>query len=106
MGKNSKLMSVATVSALALALVSCSGEKPSPQDAAASLAEGLARLDVSASAFTAGTASDANTELERIMEGMGALRPDVSVAGVETDQEDHRNRPARLCLGPQRRLGG
>ena len=97
MGKNRKLMSVVTVSALTLALVSCSGEKPSPEDAAASLAEGLARLDVSASAFTTGTASDANTELERLMEGMGELRPDVSVAGVETDQEDDDAATARLA---------
>ena len=56
MGKNRTLTSVLAVSALALTLVSCSGEKPSPDDAAAALAEGLSELDVSASSFTAGTA--------------------------------------------------
>ena len=85
MGKNHVLTSVLAVSALAFSLVSCTGAKPSPDDAAAALAQGLGSADVSGSAFTAGTAAQVNTELETLLAGMGTLRPTVTVAGVEED---------------------
>ncbi|MCC3265719.1 penicillin-binding transpeptidase domain-containing protein [Arthrobacter gengyunqii] len=97
MGINHKLTSVLAVSALALTLMSCSSEKPSPDDAAAALAEGLSNADVSASSFTAGTPAQVNTELETLLEGMGTVRPAVTVAGIEEDSEDDDAATARLA---------
>ncbi len=96
MGKNRTLTSVLAVSALALTLVSCSGDKPSPDDAAATLAEGLSKSDVSASSFTAGTPAEVNAELEEMLAGMGPVRPAVTVAGIEEDSENEDTAAARL----------
>ena len=97
MGKNRTPVSVLAVAALALTLVSCSGDKPSPDDAAAELAKGLGQMDVSASAFTAGTPDDVNAELEQLLADMGPLRPEVTVAGIDEDQDDDDAATARLA---------
>ena len=96
MGKN-RTVSVLAAAALALTLVSCSGDKPSPDDAAATLAEGLAKADVSGSAFTAGTGEQVNSELDALLADMGPLRPAVTVAGVEEDPEDKDAASAKLA---------
>ncbi|WP_354180026.1 penicillin-binding transpeptidase domain-containing protein [Arthrobacter sp. UYP6] len=96
MGKNQTLTSVLAVSALALTLMSCSGEKSSPDDAAAALAEGLSSADVSSSAFTAATAAEVNTELEALLADMGPARPAVTVAGIDTDPQNDDAATARL----------
>ena len=96
MGKNRAAVSVLTA-ALAFSLVSCSADKPAPDDAAAELARGLAEADVSASAFTVGTPEQVNTELETLLAGMGPVRPAVSVAGVDEDPEDDDAATARLA---------
>ncbi|MCQ1955530.1 penicillin-binding transpeptidase domain-containing protein [Arthrobacter sp. zg-Y826] len=97
MGKNRTSVSVLAVAALALTLVSCSGDKPSPDDAAADLAQGLSQMDVSASAFTAGTPAEVNAELEQLLADMGPLRPEVTVAGVDEDEDDDSAATARLA---------
>ncbi|MCC9176577.1 penicillin-binding transpeptidase domain-containing protein [Arthrobacter sp. zg-Y750] len=96
MGKNRTPVSVLAVAALALSLVSCSADKPSPDDAAATLAEGLGNLDVSGSAFTAGTPDQINKELQTLLADMGPLRPDVTVAGVDEDPDDKDTASAKL----------
>ncbi|MDN3481143.1 penicillin-binding transpeptidase domain-containing protein [Arthrobacter sp. APC 3897] len=97
MGKNRTLTSVLAVSALTLTLMSCSAEKPAPDDAAAALAEGLSKADLSASSFTAGTPAQINTELQTLLEGMGTVRPAVTVAGIEEDPENDDAAAVRLA---------
>ncbi|MBO0897540.1 penicillin-binding transpeptidase domain-containing protein [Arthrobacter sunyaminii] len=97
MGKNRALTTVLAVSALTLTLMSCSSEKPSPDDAAAALAEGLSNADVSASSFTAGTPAQVNTELETLLAGMGPVRPAVTVAGIDEDAENDDAAAVRLA---------
>ena len=97
MGKKRTPVSVLAVAALALTLVSCSGDKPSPDDAAAALAKGLANADVSGSAFTEGTAEQVNGELDALLADMGPVRPAVTVAGVDEDPEDKDAASAKLA---------
>ncbi|MCC3272463.1 penicillin-binding protein [Arthrobacter zhangbolii] len=96
MGKNRATVSV-LAAALAFTLVSCSADKPAPDDAAAELARGLSGADVSGSAFTAGTAAEVNTELETLLAGMGPVRPAVTVASVDEDPGDDDAATARLA---------
>lgn len=97
MGKKCTPVSVLAVAALALTLVSCSGDKPSPDDAANALAKGLANADVSGSAFTEGTAEQVNGELDALLADMGPVRPAVTVAGVDEDPEDKDAASAKLA---------
>ena len=97
MGKKRTPVSVLAVAALALTLVSCSGDKPSPDDAANALAKGLANADVSGSAFTEGTAEQVNGELDALLADMGPVRPAVTVAGVDEDPEDKDAASAKLA---------
>ncbi|KAD4060119.1 penicillin-binding protein [Arthrobacter yangruifuii] len=97
MGKNRTSVSILAAAALALALVSCSPDKPAPDGAASSLAKGLSQLDVSASAFTAGSPDQVNTELAELTAEMGPLRPAVTVAGIDEDSEDDGAATARLA---------
>ena len=97
MGKKRTPVSVLAVAALALTLVSCSGDKPSPDDAANTLAKGLANADVSGSAFTEGTAEQVNGELDALLADMGPVRPAVTVAGVDEDPEDKDAASAKLA---------
>jgi cell division protein FtsI/penicillin-binding protein 2 len=97
MGKIRTFTSVLAASALALTLVSCSEDKPSPQDAAAELARGLAGRDVSASAFNNTDPASVNAELEDMLEGMGDIDPAVTVAGIEEDPENDDAAAVRLA---------
>ncbi|GAA1349571.1 penicillin-binding transpeptidase domain-containing protein [Arthrobacter koreensis] len=83
MGKNRWLASVLSVAVLGMTLTACSEEAPSPEEAANTLAEGLAELDVSDSVFVESTAEEANTRLADWTSGMDPLKPSVSVASVE-----------------------
>lgn len=97
MGKIRTFTSVLAASALALTLVSCSEDKPSPQDAAAELARGLAGRDVSASAFNNTDPASVNAELADMLEGMGDIDPAVTVAGIEEDPENDDAAAVRLA---------
>lgn len=88
MGKIRTITSVLAASALALTLVSCSEDKPSPQDAAESLAKGIAARDVAGLSFAGTDPANVGTELEEILAGLGDVEPDVTVAGVQEDGDD------------------
>ncbi|BBE23975.1 hypothetical protein MN0502_28580 [Arthrobacter sp. MN05-02] len=88
MGKFHRVTAVLTTAVLALALAACTDDRPTAEDAARTLAEGLARLDVGQSAFTAAEASEVTGELATITEGFGPGAPQVTVAGVEETGED------------------
>jgi cell division protein FtsI/penicillin-binding protein 2 len=88
MGKLHRATSVLTVAVLALSLSACTDDRPTAEDAARTLAEGLGRLDVGASAFTAAEASEVTEQLALITEGFAPAAPDVTVAGVEETGED------------------
>ncbi|WP_246020864.1 penicillin-binding transpeptidase domain-containing protein [Arthrobacter echini] len=76
------------VVALALTLTACTDDRPTAEDAAATLAAGLARLDVGQSAFVSAPASEVTDELATITEDFAPGSPEVSVAGVEETGED------------------
>lgn len=88
MGKFRRATAVLTTAALTLALAACTDDRPTAEDAARTLAEGLARLDVGQSAFTSVEASEVTGELATITEGFGPGAPKVTVAGVEETGED------------------
>ncbi|WP_104168239.1 penicillin-binding transpeptidase domain-containing protein [Arthrobacter sp. SX1312] len=88
MGKLQRATSVLTTVALALTLAACTDDRPTAEDAAATLAEGLARLDVGQSAFTAAEPADVTAQLAAITEGFAPGPPQVRVAGVEETGED------------------
>src|SRR3954447_3816915 len=77
---------------LATLLVSgCTATSPRPEPdtsgaatAAAALAAGLAKKDVTPVAFAGATGAEVNTQLQAVVAGMGPLAPAVSVAGVDT----------------------
>ena len=89
MGKHRLLASVLTVSILGLSLAACSAEdRPQPEEAAKSLAEGLSKLDVSGTSFLDSTVEEANLRLAEWTSGMTPLKPTVSVASVEEISDD------------------
>ena len=89
MGKHRLLASALSVSILGLSLAACSGEdRPSPEAAAGTLAEGLSELDVSGSRFLDSTPEEANLLLADWTSGMAPLKPAVSVASVEETSDD------------------
>ncbi|MHA7240212.1 penicillin-binding transpeptidase domain-containing protein [Arthrobacter sp. TMS1-12-1] len=88
MGRIQRATSVLTTVALALALAACTDDRPTAEDAAATLAEGLARLDVGRSTFTAAEPADVTAQLAAITEGFAPEPPNVTVAGVEETGED------------------
>ena len=88
MGKNRVLASVLSVAVLGLSLSACSASGPTPEEAAQTLADGLAELDVSDSAFLDSTADEANTRLAEWTSGMEPLKPAVSVTSVEETADD------------------
>ncbi|MGW9403525.1 penicillin-binding transpeptidase domain-containing protein [Arthrobacter sp. NPDC055585] len=83
MGKHRWLASVLSVAVLGLSLSACSADGPAPDEAAQTLADGLAELDVSGSVFLDATAEEANALLTDWTSGMAPLKPSVSVASVE-----------------------
>ncbi|MBG6224424.1 cell division protein FtsI/penicillin-binding protein 2 [Arthrobacter sp. CAN_A2] len=88
MGKLQRATSVLTTVALALTLAACTDDRPTAEDAAGTLAEGLARLDVGQSAFTAAQPAEVTAQLAAITEGFAPEPPQVTVAGVEETGED------------------
>ena len=88
MGKLRRATSVLTTAVLALTLAACTDDRPTSEDAARTLAEGLARLDVGQSAFTATDPTDVTDQLATIIEGFAPEPPQVTVAGVEETGED------------------
>lgn len=83
MGKHRWLASVLSVAVLGLSLSACSADGPTPEEAAQTLADGLAELDVSGSVFLDSTTEEANSLLTDWTSGMAPLKPAVSVASVE-----------------------
>lgn len=88
MGKLHRATSVLTTAVLALTLAACTDDRPTAADAARTLAEGLARLDVGQSAFTATDPTEVTGQLATITEGFAPELPQVTVAGVEETGED------------------
>jgi len=83
MGKHRWTASVLSVAVLGLSLSACSADGPTPEEAAQTLADGLAELDVSDSAFLDATAEEANSRLADWTSGMAPLKPAVRVSSVE-----------------------
>ena len=88
MGKLHRATAVLTTAALALGLAACTDNRPTAEDAARTLAEGLAQLDVGRSSFTTGEPATVTAELAAITEGFAPGAPKVSVSGVEETGED------------------
>ncbi|MHA7189132.1 penicillin-binding transpeptidase domain-containing protein [Arthrobacter sp. MDT2-16] len=88
MGKLDRATAVLTTAALALGLAACTDNRPTAEDAARTLAEGLAQLDVGRSSFTTGEPATVTAELAAITEGFAPGAPKVSVSGVEETGED------------------
>ncbi|MER2137507.1 MAG: hypothetical protein ABS909_06570, partial [Arthrobacter sp.] len=83
MGKNRLAAAVAAFSLLGLSLSGCSQEeRPGPEQAATSLAEGLSRLDVTGNEFAGSTVEAVNGMLEYEVEGMN-INPSVTVAKID-----------------------
>ncbi|MCC3281442.1 penicillin-binding transpeptidase domain-containing protein [Arthrobacter caoxuetaonis] len=89
MGKHRLTAAVLTFSVLGFSLTACSGEdRPAPEDAAGTLAEGLSQLDVSGSSFLGATPDEVNTQLAESTAGLAPLTPQVAVGSVEETAED------------------
>lgn len=89
----SLLTTTASVLGVLLVLTSCTakGDPPSPtgspdtpERAAAVLAAGIARLDVSQVEFTGASGPEVNNQLKPLVSGMGSLRPAVTVGPINT----------------------
>ncbi|WP_181036327.1 penicillin-binding transpeptidase domain-containing protein [Arthrobacter sp. B1805] len=88
MGKYQRATCVLTTAVLALTLAGCTDDGPTAEDAASTLAEGLAQLDVGQSAFTSVEPAEVTGQLATITEGFGPQAPQVEVAGVEETGDD------------------
>lgn len=88
MGTYRSLTAVLTTAALALSLSACTQSGPTPEDAAVTLAAGLAKLDVADVAFSGSSAADANTALQDAVGAMNPLKPEVTVGSVEETGDD------------------
>lgn len=88
MGKLRRATTVLTTAVLAVSLAACTDDRPTAEDAAGTLAEGLARLDVGQSAFTSAEPAEVTAQLATITEGLAPDMPQVSVADVEETGED------------------
>ena len=88
MGNFHRGAAVLTTAVLALTLAACSDDRPTAEDAAGSLAAGLARLDVAQSAFTTTDPAAVTASLTTITKGFTPGKPQVAVAGVEETGED------------------
>ncbi|WP_026532706.1 penicillin-binding transpeptidase domain-containing protein [Arthrobacter sp. H41] len=88
MGNLHRFSAVLTTAVLAVSLAACTDSGPTAEDAAQELAAGLAKLDVSGSAFTTVEAEDVTTDLGTITEALDPLTPEVTVASVESTGDD------------------
>ena len=83
MGKNRLITIVLAVSLLGLPLSACSAEeRPGPEEAVQSLADGLSRLDVTGNEFAGSTVEAVNGMLLHLVSGMD-IGPSVTVEGIE-----------------------
>lgn len=82
-----RVAAVLLVPALALPLAACTEDRPTAEDAAADLAEGIAAGDVTALAFSNGTAENVQGHLEAVFEPVSAFEHTVEVDGVVVDEE-------------------
>lgn len=96
-----RLLTGATVTTLAVSLAACTEDgpapgPPAPGPAAENFAAALSALDVSAVDFAGTAAGQANEALQNMTAGMEPLTPEVTVAGVETGEENNDAATARL----------
>lgn len=83
MGKNRWLAAILAASFFGLTLAGCSPEeRPGPEGSAASLAEGLSRLDVTGNEFAGSTVEAVNGMLAYEVSGMNT-KPTVTVSEIE-----------------------
>ncbi len=88
MGNLNRATAVLTTAVLALTLAACTDDRPTAEDAARTLADGLAQLDVAQSAFASAQPAEITGQLAAITEGFAPGAPQVSVSGVEATGED------------------
>jgi cell division protein FtsI/penicillin-binding protein 2 len=88
MGTFHRATTILTTAVLAATLAACTDSRPTAEDAARTLAEGLAALDVGQSAFSGTEASAVTADLATITEGFGPGAPSVTVKGVEETGDD------------------
>lgn len=83
MGKKRLTAAILVFSFLGLPLAGCSAEeRPGPEEAVASLADGLSRVDVTGNEFAHSTVEAVNGMLEYVVSGM-KVKPSVTVSKVE-----------------------
>jgi len=83
MGKNRLVTMALAASLVVLTLSSCSAEeRPGPEEAVTSLAEGLSRLDVAGNDFAGSTVEAVNGMLAHVVSGMN-LKPTVTAGDIE-----------------------
>ncbi len=88
MGNPRRAIAVLTTAVLALTLAACTDDRPTAEDAARTLAEGLSQLDVGRSAFASTEPAAVTAALAAITEGFAPGSPQVTVAGVEETGDD------------------
>ncbi|WDF32940.1 penicillin-binding transpeptidase domain-containing protein [Arthrobacter agilis] len=88
MGKFRRATAVLTCAALTITVAACTDDRPTAEDAARTLAEGLSQLDVAQSAFASDQPAEINEQLTAITDGFAPGAPRVSVAGVEDAGDD------------------
>ncbi|KNC17313.1 hypothetical protein AC792_14665 [Arthrobacter sp. RIT-PI-e] len=88
MGNLRRATTVLTTAVLALTLAACTDDRPTAEDAARTLAEGLSRLDVGRSSFGSTESAAVTAELAGITDGFAPGSPQVTVAGVEETGDD------------------
>ncbi|WAP53006.1 hypothetical protein OL239_07835 [Arthrobacter sp. ATA002] len=88
MGKNRLTAAILAFSFLCLPLAGCSTEeRPGPEEAVASLADGLSRLDVTGNEFAGSTVEAVNGMLEYVVSGM-KIKPSVTVSEIDEVSAD------------------
>ncbi|GAB3524339.1 penicillin-binding transpeptidase domain-containing protein [Arthrobacter monumenti] len=96
MGIIRRFITGTAVAALAASLTSCADDGPPPEPAADKLATGLSKLDISSVPFAQASGAAPNKALQRITAGMDPLAPEVTVAGVEINEENDDAATAEL----------
>ncbi|WP_051299006.1 penicillin-binding transpeptidase domain-containing protein [Arthrobacter castelli] len=87
MGKVKSLVTTMVTAALVVSLTSCSNDGADPEAAAGEFASALSQLNVSSVPFTGVTGKDADKMLQQTTQGLDPLKPDVTVANVQTGDD-------------------
>ncbi len=88
MGKNRLTAAILAFSFMGLTLAGCSAEeRPGPEEAVASLADGLSRVDVTGNEFAGSTVEAVNGMLEYVVSGM-KIKPSVTVSSIDEVSAD------------------